>query len=97
MRSWRTPALFIGLFGLAVICYGASLREAWEGVKGKCGILIETMSGYEFRLDNNHPNDGKDCVFSVGSDVLTFSSKVSENHKTLTIVPMEQAVLHIYE
>jgi hypothetical protein len=48
MRSWRIPALFISLFGLAVICYGLSLREAWEGVKGKCGTLTEKNGVYEF-------------------------------------------------
>jgi hypothetical protein len=93
MRSWRIHALFISLFGLAVICHGLSLREAWEGVKGKCGTLTEKNGVYEFNLDNNHPSDGKHCIISVGSDVLTFSSNASETHKIYTTVPMGQAVL----
>lgn len=76
-----------------------SLREVWEGVRGKCGILTEEDGFYQMSVDTLNPQETQHCVISVGADAILFGPSrkgaVIDSPQEYMVVPTARIVLRI--
>jgi hypothetical protein len=102
MRRAIILAVIFMIFGLGDMCHAAppktaSLKEAWQNLSGKCGNLVGKDGMYEFTRDTINPQEGPQCVESVGSDVVVFISNANGSFtgspQQYLIVPMDRVAL----
>jgi hypothetical protein len=102
MRRSVTLAVFFVLASLGGVCHAAppkapSLRDAWQNVDKKCGLLLEKNGTYQFTLDETIPGEGETCILSVGTDAVLFgpnsNSSLLDSPRQYLIVPLERIVL----
>ncbi len=102
----RKHLLFVAVaFLLGNICSAAppkpsTLREAWQGLEEKCGLLLVSSTGiFEFSLDEFVPGKDQACILSIGSDVVVFGVSADKSFlgtpKKYLIVPMERVVIAV--
>jgi hypothetical protein len=104
MRTSVALAVFVLIAVFGGICHAAppkapSLRDAWQNVDEKCGVLLEKNGAYEFALDDTLPGEGRHCILSISTDVVLFgpnsNGSLLDSPKQYLIVPMERIVLSI--
>jgi hypothetical protein len=93
------------VFFFATVCSAAppkpsSLREAWQGLEEKCGLLTVSSAGvYEFSLEVFIPGKDQACVLSIGTDVVVLGvspdKSFLETPKRYLVVPMERVVISV--
>lgn len=102
MRRAVTLATLLILAGAAVHATPPavpSLREVWESVRGKCGILTEEDGFYQMSVDTLDPQMTQHCVISVGADAILFGPSrkgiVIDSPQQYLVVPTARIVLSI--
>lgn len=101
IAAWFVVFVFAGFAGLghAAPPKAVSLKDAWQNLDEKCGTLAGKDGIYEFAIDEISPQEGKQCVISVGTDVIVFGpnekGSMLDSPKQYLIVPMERIVLYI--
>jgi len=99
-----TLAILLLLSGLGSICQAAppkvsSLKEVLQDLMGKCGSLSEKEGVYEFYLDSGNPREGRDCLSSMGTDVIMFEPNRNGpslgTPQTYLIVPIQRVILRL--
>lgn len=94
--------LLVGLgAGYAAQPKSASLKDAWQGLAGKCGQLEAKSGLYQFQMDETLPGEGALCVLSVGTDVVVFGSNprgsMLSSPKPYLLVPMDRIVMSLVQ
>ena len=77
----------------------SSTKDLWQSLDGKCGALTVKEGVYELVIDEISPQEGKQCVISVGTDVVVFGTNEKGSFldapKQYLVVPMERVILFI--
>jgi len=104
MRKNVAWAVFILLAGFAGAGHAAppkasSLKDLWQGLDGKCGLLVAKNEHFELVIDEVNPQEGKQCVISAATDVVVFGPNEKgsfiDSPKQYLVVPMERIILYI--
>ena len=77
----------------------SSMKDLWQSLDGKCGALSVTDGDYTLTIDEINPQEGKQCVISIGTDVVVFGQNEKGSFidfpKQYLVVPMERITLYI--